>query len=109
MKSRLAVAALAAFAVGTAFGAMRPTPEYLKSAVVYQMVLRNFTRDGTFKAATEMLEHVRSTGIDVVYLTPFVEMDRDMDKSGWSIRQKKSGFVTPKNPYRISNYDKIDP
>lgn len=109
MKNRLTVAALAAFAVGTAFGAMRPTPEYLKSAVVYQMVLRNFTRDGTFKAATEMLEHVRSTGIDVVYLTPFVEMDRDMDKSGWSIRQKKSGFVTPKNPYRISNYDKIDP
>ena len=109
MKSRLAVAALAVFAIGTAFGAMRPTPEYLKSAVVYQMVLRNFTRDGTFKAATEMLEHVRSTGIDVVYLTPFVEMDRDMDKSGWSIRQKKSGFVTPKNPYRISNYDKIDP
>ena len=108
MKSRLAVAVLAAFAVGTAFGAMRPTPEYLKSAVVYQMVLRNFTRDGTFKAATEMLEHVRSTGIDVVYLTPLVEMDRDMDKSGWSIRQKKSGFVTPKNPYRISNYDKID-
>ena len=25
-------------------GAMRPTPEYLKRAVVYQMVLRNFTR-----------------------------------------------------------------
>jgi glycosidase len=109
MKSRLTVAALAAFAVGTAFGAMRPTPEYLKSAVVYQMVLRNFTRDGTFRAAAEMLEHVRSCGVDVVYLCPFVEMDRDMDKSGWSIRQKKSGFVTPKNPYRISNYDKIDP
>ena len=99
----------AALAAGAAFGAMRPTPEYLKSAVVYQIVLRNFTRDGNFKAATEMLEHVRSAGIDVVYLCPFVEMDRDMDKSGWSRRQKKSGFVTPKNPYRISNYDKIDP
>jgi len=109
MKSRLTVAALAAFAVGTAFGAMRPTPEYLKSAVVYQMVLRNFTRDGTFRAAAEMLEHVRGCGVDVVYLCPFVEMDRDMDESGWSARQKKSGFVTPKNPYRISNYDKIDP
>ncbi len=98
-----------ALAAGVAFGAMRPTPEYLKSAVVYQIVLRNFTRDGNFKAATAMLEHVRSAGIDVVYLCPFVEMDRDMDKSGWSMRQKKSGFVTPKNPYRISNYDKIDP
>ena len=104
----------AAFALGlalplAAMGAMRPVPEYLKSAVVYQVVLRNFTRDGTFKAATEMLDHVRSAGIDVVYLCPFVEMDCDMDRSGWSPRQIKSGFITPKNPYRISNYDRIDP
>jgi len=106
---RTAFGFAACMAAGLAFGAMRPTPEYLKSAVVYQIVLRNFTRDGTFKSATAMLEHVRSAGIDVVYLCPFVEMDRDMDKSGWSMRQKKSGFVTPKNPYRISNYDKIDP
>ena len=87
----------------------RPTPEYLKSAVVYQLVLRNFTRDGNFKAATEMLDHVRSVGVDVVYLSPFVEMDCDMDETGWSPRQIKSGYHTPKNPYRISNYDKIDP
>jgi len=100
------VACLAACA---AVGAMRPTPEYLKSAVVYQMVLRNFTRDGNFKAATEMLEHVRSAGVDVVYLTPFVEMDCDMDETGWSPRQITSAYHTPKNPYRISNYDRIDP
>ena len=79
-----------AFAVGTSSGAMRPTPEYLKSAVVYQIVLRNFTRDGDFKAATAMLDHVRGAGIDVVYLTPFVEMDRDMDRNGWSPRQIKT-------------------
>ena len=92
-----------------ASGAMRPTPEYLKRAVVYQVVLRNFTRDGNFKAATEMLDHVRSAGVDVVYLTPFVEMDCDMDRRGWSPRQIQSGFGSPKNCYRISNYDKIDP
>ena len=73
---------VALLATGIAHGAMRPTPEYLKRAVVYQMVLRNFTRDGNFRAATEMLEHVRSAGIDVVYLTPFVEMDCDMDERG---------------------------
>ena len=28
-------------------------PQYLKSAVVYQIVLRTFTREGNFKAATE--------------------------------------------------------
>ena len=67
---RILCSAVACLAVSLAMGAMRPTPEYLKSAVVYQIVLRNFTRDGTFKAATEMLEHVRSAGIDVVYLCP---------------------------------------
>lgn len=29
----------------------------LKTAVIYQIVLRNFTRDGNFRAATEMLGH----------------------------------------------------
>ena len=94
---------------GGASAAMRPTPAYLKTAVVYQIVLRNFTRDGTFRAATEMLDHVRSVGVDVVYLSPFVEMDGDGDRAGWSPRQVASGFNSPKNPYRISNYDKIDP
>ena len=101
--------AVALAAIGMTWGAMRPTPEYLKRATVYQVVLRNFTRDGNFRAATEMLDHVRAAGVDVVYLAPFVEMDCDMDESGWSSRQKRSGFGSPKNSYRISNYDKIDP
>ena len=100
-------AALAA--IGMLWGAMRPTPAYLKRATVYQIVLRNFTRDGNFRAAAEMLDHVRAVGVDAVYLTPFVEMDRDMDRAGWSPRQIASGFGSPKNPYRISDYDKIDP
>lgn len=100
-------AALAA--IGMSWGAMRPTPAYLKRATVYQIVLRNFTRDGNFRAAAEMLDHVRAVGVDAVYLTPFVEMDRDMDRTGWSPRQIASGFGSPKNPYRISDYDKIDP
>ena len=100
--------AASAVAISASAWAKEP-PEYLKSAVVYQMVLRTFTRDGNFRAATEMLDHVKSIGVDIVYLTPFVEADRDMDESGWSPRQKKSGFHTPKNPYRISDYNKIDP
>ena len=100
---------LAAIAALGAAAAMRPTPDYLKRATVYQIVLRNFTRDGNFRAATEMLDHVRSIGVDVVYLAPFVAMDCDMDRAGWSPRQIRSGFGSPKNSYRISDYDKIDP
>ncbi len=108
MKSLLMALVLGALAAPLP-AAMRPTPDYLKRATVYQIVLRNFTRDGNFRAATKMLEHVRSLGVDVVYLTPFVEADRDTDRTGWSRRQRGSGFDAPKNPYRISDYDKIDP
>ena len=104
----LMAALVAAFSFA-AHGADRPLPEYLKRATVYQMVLRNFTRDGTFKAAEAMLPHVRSAGVDVVYLTPFVEMDTDMDEAGWSPSQKRSGFNSPKNPYRVMDFNKVDP
>ena len=108
MKKQL-FAVMAAVVAMVALGASRPMPEYLKSAVVYQIVLHNFTQTGTFKAARAMLEHVRSTGADVVYLTPFFEMDRDMDRKYWSPRQIKSGYDSPLNPYRIKDYNKIDP
>ena len=87
----------------------RKAPAWFESGVIYQMSLRTLTRGGTFAAAAEMLEHVKNTGANIVYLTPFVEMDRDMDRAGWSPRQIKSGYETPKNPYRISNYDAVDP
>ena len=104
----LMAALVAAFSFA-AHGADRPLPEYLKRATVYQMVLRNFTREGTFKAATDMLEHVRSAGVDVVYLIPFVEMDLDKDEAGWSPSQRRSGYKSPKNPYRVTDFNKVDP
>ena len=111
MKKVLHIIAAVSLAMATtcATAADRPLPEWLKRATVYQMVLRNFTRNGNFKAATAMLDHVRATGVDVVYLTPFVEMDRDMDEAGWSPSQKRSGFNSPKNPYRVADYNKVDP
>lgn len=107
MKMKTAVFIVGAAAIFSIYA--HEPPAYLKSAVIYQIGLRGFTRDGNFRAATEMLDHVRSIGVDIVYLTPFVEADRDMDRNGWSPRQKKFGCGSPKNPYRISNYDKIDP
>ena len=106
-KKVMTLVASLAIAATCATAADRPLPEWLKRATVYQMVLRNFTRDGNFKAATAMLDHVRAAGVDVVYLTPFVEMDRDMDETGWSPSQKRSGFNSPKNPYRVADYNKI--
>lgn len=107
MNMRLGLGAL--LALVAARGLAIPTPEWFSSGVVYQIALRTMTPEGTFAAATEKLDHIKSIGANIVYLTPFVEMDRDEDRSGWSYRQKKSGFNSPKNPYRISDYNRVDP
>ena len=107
MRKRLLLVLLLLCGAGTA-SAIEP-PSFLPRAVAYQIVFRNFTRAGTIRAATDMLEHVRSAGVDIVYLSPFVRMDEDMNRDGWSPRQIKSGFESPKNPYRIADYAAVDP
>ncbi len=84
------------------------TPWFSKS-VIYQINLRTFTKEGTIAAAERLLPHVKSLGIDLVYLCPFVMSDDDMNEDGWSNRQKKSETGNPKNSYRISDYFTIDP
>lgn len=81
----------------------------LKKSVFYQIFLRAFTSEGTLAAAEKMLPEIADLGVTHVYLCPIFEMDDDMDKSHWSDRQIKSGFDNPKNPYRMSDYYKIDP
>ena len=42
--------------------------DFVRSAVMYQLFLRPFTPEGTLKAATRMLPHIASLGVDIVYL-----------------------------------------
>ena len=80
----------------------------LAKKVIYQIFLRAFTPEGTIKAATEKLEHVASLGVDIVYIVSFCEADDDRRVEYWSPRQRDSKIDNSKNPYRISNYEKID-
>lgn len=87
----------------------RKAPEFLANSVMYQLYLRPFTTEGTLEGAMKMLPHLAELGIDIVYLTPVVEADDDMNQEFWSPRQKASGLGNPKNPYRMKDYFKIDP
>ena len=80
----------------------------LSEKIIYEIMFKTFTREGTIKAATQKLSHVAGLGINIIYLAPFCEMDTDGDRSAWSERQIKSGMNNPKNPYRIADYFKID-
>ncbi len=80
----------------------------LYSKTVYQLFLRAFTKEGTFKAAEKHLPKLKELGIDIVYLCPFFEADDDTDEKYLSPRQIASGLNNPKNPYRIKDYFKVD-
>lgn len=64
---------------------------------IYQIYLRNFTEEGTFKAAIPHLAAVAALGFDWVYCTPFHPIGIDH-------RKGRMG-----SPYAIADYRSIDP
>jgi len=64
---------------------------------IYQIFLRNFTREGTFEAAIPFLEGIKNMGFEWVYLTPLHPIGRVARKG------------TLGSPYAIQNYREINP
>lgn len=87
----------------------RQSPQWLTEGVIYQIWLRSFTPEGTLKAAAQRLEWVRDVGATILYLPPLQLADDDPRPEFWSPRQKASGLNNPRNPYRIKDYQQIDP
>ena len=87
----------------------RASPEWLARGVMYQVWLRGFTPEGTLKAATARLPQVADLGATIIYLCPVQLADGDMRPEFWSKRQKASGTNNPRNPYRIKDYNRVDP
>jgi len=87
----------------------RTSPEWLTRGVMYQVWLRAFTPEGTLAAATKRLASVAELGATIVYLPPISLADADMREEFWSPRQIASGCNNPRNPYRIDDYNRIDP
>lgn len=87
----------------------RPAPDWLTRGIVYQIWLRSFTPEGTLRAATKRLPKIAELGANIIYLSPVCLQDDDMRPEFWSKRQKASGTNNPRNPYRIKDYNRIDP
>ena len=81
----------------------------INGETLYQIFLRPFTPEGTIAAAEKQLPEVADLGVKILYLCPVAVADDDMDQENWSPRQIASGCNNPRNPYRISDYTKIDP
>ena len=83
--------------------------DFVKNGVMYQLFLRPFTMEGTLKAATRMLPHIASVGVNIVYLCPQMTADDDPRTEFWSDRQNASKMDNPYSPYRIKDYFATDP
>jgi glycosidase len=95
------IAAISCLAVSLAAGqdsagarSARHSPGFLRQSVIYQVWMRSFTPEGTLKAAEAKLPHIAGLGANLIYLSPLM------------LQSKQGGYS---NPYRISDYDRIDP
>ncbi len=46
------------------------TPDWVKNAVIYQVNVRQFTKEGTFKAFAEHIDRIAALGVDMVWFMP---------------------------------------
>ncbi|MFA6755207.1 MAG: alpha-amylase family glycosyl hydrolase [Bacilli bacterium] len=70
--------------------------ETFKNKIIYQIYVRNFTKEGTIKALIKKLPYIKSLGIDIIYLMPVFEI---------GVKDKKGSLGCP---YSIKDYYKID-
>ncbi|MCS7014269.1 MAG: alpha-amylase family glycosyl hydrolase [Chloroherpetonaceae bacterium] len=73
-----------------------PSPDWVKDAVIYEVFVRNFSAEGTFKALEAKLPELRDLGVSVIWLMPIHPIG--------ALRRKG----TLGSPYSVKDYFAID-
>ncbi|MGB3605509.1 alpha-amylase family glycosyl hydrolase [Psychroserpens sp.] len=72
-------------------------PEWSKNATIYQLNTRQFSEEGTFKAAQNELPRLKDLGVDIIWLMPIHEI-------GQKNRKGSLG-----SPYSVKDYYSVNP
>jgi len=72
-------------------------PEWSKNAVIYQINTRQFTEEGTFRAAEKHLPRLKDLGVDILWLMPIHEI---------GLKNRKG---TLGSPYSVKDYYSVNP
>lgn len=75
----------------------RPSPDWVRDAVIYEIFPRNFSREGNFNAITAQLDRLKELGITILWLMPIHPIGQE----------KKKGSVG--SPYAARDYYAINP
>jgi glycosidase len=71
--------------------------EWTRDAVIYQLNTRQFTREGTFKAALEQLPRLADMGVDIIWLMPIHPIGKENRKGSLG------------SPYSVRDYFGVNP
>jgi glycosidase len=72
-------------------------PEWSKNAVIYQINTRQFTPEGTFRAAEQQLPRLKALGVDILWLMPVHPIGE----------QNRKGTLG--SPYAVRDYFAVNP
>jgi len=72
-------------------------PEWSRNAVIYQINIRQFTPDGSFRAAMAELPRLQALGVDILWLMPVHEI---------GVKNRKGSLGSP---YSVRDYYSVNP
>lgn len=75
----------------------RQTSKALRGMVMYQVFVRNFSKEGTFEKVKERLDEIKSLGTDIIWLMPIHPIGKLHRKGSLG------------SPYAISDYRAVNP
>jgi len=58
----------------------RPSPDWLRSSVVYEIFPRDFSSAGDLNAVTAQLDTLKDLGVDILWLMPIHPIGQTMKK-----------------------------
>lgn len=71
--------------------------DWASNAVIYEMNVRQYSKEGTFKGCTEQLGRVRALGVDIIWLMPINPI---------SVKNRKGGLGSY---YAVADYEAVNP
>jgi cyclomaltodextrinase len=75
----------------------KKSAEWVKDAVIYEVYLRSFSKEGTLKALEARIPELKKLGVTVIWLMPIHPVGKEMRK----------GLLG--SPYSIQNYYEVNP
>jgi cyclomaltodextrinase / maltogenic alpha-amylase / neopullulanase len=75
----------------------RPSPDWVREAVVYEVYLRSFSKEGTFEGLRKQIPELRDLGVTVIWLMPIHPIGAEGRKG------------TLGSPYSVKDYYAVNP